>query len=328
MVDLNFRMDSSALYSDIIMPSAFWYEKNDLNTTDLHSYVHPLGQAVPPVWESKTDWEIFKLLARKVSEMAPEVFPQPVRDIVAYPLMHDTPDESAIRCARLVPAGECEAIPGKTMPHFSIVERDYANLYHRFISWAQRAPAVWRQRQRRADPHRTLLRRFAGAAHRWASARRAPYACCVEWGGKKYPSLEDTLDTANVLLYLAPETNGEVSYQAFKHEEERVGLPLADLAEGVRGINMTFHDLTRQVRRTLISPCWTGMVNDGRAYAAWCMNVERLVPWRTLTGRQHFYVDHPYYLDFGEHLPTFKPKLNPRAMVMWSTARWTTRAWC
>ena len=51
-----------------------------------------------------------------------------------------------------------------------------------------------------------------------------------------------------------------------------------DLAEGVRGVNMTFHDLTRQVRRTLISPCWTGMVNDGRAYAAWCINVERLIP--------------------------------------------------
>ncbi|MDP2936176.1 MAG: molybdopterin dinucleotide binding domain-containing protein, partial [Dehalococcoidia bacterium] len=134
---------------------------------------------------------------------------------------------------------------------------------------------------------------------------------CVEWNGQKYPSLEDALDASNLLLSLAPETNGEVSYVAFKHEEERVGLPLADLAEKVRGVRMTYGDLTRQVRRTLISPCWSGIVNDGRAYAAWCLNVERLVPWRTLTGRQHLYLDHPYYLDFGEHLPTFKPKLNP-----------------
>ena len=52
--------------------------------------------------------------------------------------------------------------------------------------------------------------------------------------------------------------------------------------------------------------------NDGRAYSAWCMNVERLVPWRTLTGRQTLYVDHPWYLDFGEHIPTYKPKLDPR----------------
>ena len=65
VVDLNFRMDTSSLYSDIVLPAAFWYEKNDLNTTDLHSFMHVLGAAVPPVWESKTDWEIFKLLAQE-----------------------------------------------------------------------------------------------------------------------------------------------------------------------------------------------------------------------------------------------------------------------
>ena len=43
VVDLNFRMDTSALYSDIVLPAAFWYEKNDLNTTDLHSFLHVLG---------------------------------------------------------------------------------------------------------------------------------------------------------------------------------------------------------------------------------------------------------------------------------------------
>ena len=311
VVDLNFRMDSSALYSDIVMPSAFWYEKNDLNTTDLHSYVHPLGQAVPPVWESKTDWEIFKLLALKVSEMAPDVFPELVRDIVAFPLMHDTPDELGQTDVKDWRAGECEAIPGKTMPHFRVVERDYANLYNRFISLGPNIRADGINGNGVQIPiekfYDDLVEQPVGGTPDSHRTR------CVEWGGKKYPSLEDALDTANVLLYLAPETNGEVSYEAFKHEEERVGLPLADLAEKVRGVNMTFHDLTRQVRRTLISPCWTGMVNDGRAYAAWCINVERLVPWRTLTGRQHFYVDHPWYLDFGEHLPTFKPKLNPRA---------------
>ena len=48
VVDLNFRMDSSALYSDIVLPAASWYEKADLNSTDLHSFIHPLGQAVAP----------------------------------------------------------------------------------------------------------------------------------------------------------------------------------------------------------------------------------------------------------------------------------------
>ena len=135
---------------------------------------------------------------------------------------------------------------------------------------------------------------------------------CVEWGGKRYPSLEDVLDACNTLLLTAPETNGEACWQAFHHEEQHVGLPLADLADKVRGVTMNFGDITRQPKRLLISPCWSGMVNDGRAYSAWCMNVERLIPWRTLTGRQTLYVDHPWYLDFGEHIPTYKPKLEPR----------------
>ena len=47
VVDLNFRMDTSALYSDIVLPAATWYEKADLNSTDMHSFIHPLSAAVP-----------------------------------------------------------------------------------------------------------------------------------------------------------------------------------------------------------------------------------------------------------------------------------------
>ncbi len=309
VVDINFRMDSSALYSDIVLPTAFWYEKNDLNTTDLHSFVHPLGEAVPPAWESKSDWEIFKAITKKVSELAPSVFAEPVKDLVAVPLAHDTPDELAQPAVRDWAEGECDPIPGRTMPHLRVVERDYVNLYNRFISFGPLA----RQdgvsgngvQVPIAEPYDRLLENPVGGSPDPRHMR------CVAWNGRKYPSLEDALDAANLVLALAPETNGEISYNAFKHEEERVGLPLADLAEKIRGVTMNFGDLMRQPRRTLISPCWTGMVNDGRAYAAWCINVERLVPWRTLTGRQTLYIDHPWYLDFGEHLPTYKPKLDP-----------------
>ena len=55
-----------------------------------------------------------------------------------------------------------------------------------------------------------------------------------------------------------------------------------------------------QPRRLLDSPCWTGITGGGRTYSAYCLNVERLVPWRTLTGRQHFYLDHPGFIAFGE----------------------------
>ncbi|MGH9467721.1 MAG: molybdopterin dinucleotide binding domain-containing protein, partial [Terriglobales bacterium] len=34
------------------------------------------------------------------------------------------------------------------------------------------------------------------------------------------------------------------------------------------------------------------------------------IPWRTLTGRQHFYLDHEAYRAFDETLPTFKPPIS------------------
>ena len=97
IVDLNFRMDTSALYSDIVLPAATWYEKADLNSTDLHSFIHPLSAAVPPSWESKSDWDIFKAVAKKFSELAEKHLPDAVPDVISRALSHDTPDECAQR---------------------------------------------------------------------------------------------------------------------------------------------------------------------------------------------------------------------------------------
>src|SRR3970040_1313992 len=108
VVDLNFRMDTSALYSDIVLPAATWYEKADLNSTDLHSFIHPLSAAVAPCWESKSDWQIFQDLAKKFSELAAKHFPEPVKDLVAAPLAHDTPAEIAQTEGGELPRGALE----------------------------------------------------------------------------------------------------------------------------------------------------------------------------------------------------------------------------
>ena len=296
VVDINFRMDTSALYSDIILPTATWYEKNDLNATDLHSYIHPLQEVVPPCWESKSDWDIFKEIAKKVSELAEKHFPDKVFDIVSPPLLHDTPDELAQRDIKDWAKGECEPIPGKTMPKLVIVERDYKNLYKRFISFGPLAKKLgigahgisWKI----DDLYEELLQTHP----------------VEEWGGNRFPSLKRDKDAANVILYLAPETNGKVSYRAFEVEEEKVGLPLKDLVQNVKDVRYDFDDLVSSPKRVLTSPCWSGITNNGRTYSAYCINVEKLVPWRTLTGRQQFYIDHPGYIAYGENLPTYKPK--------------------
>jgi nitrate reductase / nitrite oxidoreductase, alpha subunit len=301
VVNLNFRMDTTGLYSDIVLPAATWYEKDDLNSTDMHSFIHPLQAAVSPSWESKSDWDIFKILAEKFSELAQDHLPEPVRDLVTMPLQHDTPAEMAQPTIRDWARGECEPIPGVTMPNFVVTERDYANLSKRFVSFGPAARkeglGVHGIRWQIDDLYQQLL-----------DSRPT-----VNWGGQCYPSLEIARDAADVILHLAPETNGEVSYRAYKAEEERMGLSLTDLAEPTRGTRMTFNDLVQQPRRVLNSPIWTGIITDGRPYSAYCLNVERLVPWRTLTGRQHFYLDHEGYLAYGEHLPTYKPRPDPLA---------------
>ncbi len=298
VVDLNFRMDTSALYSDVILPSASWYEKDDLNSTDLHSYIHPMGAAVPPCWESRSDWDIFHSLARKTSELARAHFPEPFREVVTTPLLHDTPDEIAQPTVRDWSRDECEPVPGKTMPHIHVVERDYVSLFHHFNALG---PGI---KKYGVEDHGVEIRvddlydKFA---------RTVP---AYEWNGSKYPSLENVRNAANAVLFFAPETNGEMAYRGFKEKERQVGLPLADLAEGEREIRYSFEDMVQQPRRILTSPCWSGIVNKGRAYTGYAMNVERRVPWRTLTGRQHLYLDHEAYRAFGEALPTFKPRIS------------------
>jgi nitrate reductase alpha subunit len=300
IVDLNFRMDTSALYSDIVLPAATWYEKADLNSTDMHSFIHPLSEAVPPCWESKSDWDIFRSLARKVSELSEKHLPAPVKDLVAAPLSHDCPDEIAQSSIKDWTLGECEAIPGKTMPHLNVVERDYVNLYNRFISLGPLA--------RNGMGAHGIKYAVDDFYDEMVNSRSHPI---TEWNGQKYPSLKRAEEAADIVLQFAPETNGELAYRAYKHVEKRVGLPLADLAAESRDVRLTYKDLQSQPRRLLNSPVWSGLMDDGRAYAPFTYNYERLVPWRTLTGRQHFYQDHEGYIAYGENLPTYKPSPLP-----------------
>jgi complex iron-sulfur molybdoenzyme family reductase subunit alpha len=70
IVDINYRMDTTALYSDIVLPASSYYEKTDLNSTDCHSFIHPFGKVLDPLFESRTDWDIFGALANKIAELA------------------------------------------------------------------------------------------------------------------------------------------------------------------------------------------------------------------------------------------------------------------
>jgi nitrate reductase alpha subunit len=303
IVDLNFRMDTSALYSDIVLPAATWYEKADLNTTDLHTFVHPLSAAVSPCWESKTDWQIFRAIAARFSELAAQHFPDPVRDLVASPLAHDTPAEIARTDLKDWAKGETEAIPGKTMPALRVVSRDYRAVYRNFVAFGPLARAnglgAHGTQYDIADLHDEALNDLP----------------TVEWDQQRFLSLADEEHVCNVILRFATVTNGELAYRSYTKMEQKVGLPLTHLAEKTRSQRLTYADLQARPHRVGNSPMWSGIIEDGRTYSPYTYNIECEVPWRTLTGRQHFYLDHPGYLQFGEHVPTWKPKPSAAALA-------------
>lgn len=301
VVDLNFRMDSSALYSDIVLPAASWYEKADLNSTDMHSFIHPLSAAIAPVWESKTDWDIFKEIARVTSEVARVHLAGPRKDIVTMPLAHDSADEITQPAVRDWRKGECEAIPGKTMHKLEVVERDYTQLYNKFITLGDRI------RTTGLGAHGNHYE-CADVYDEMVASEHFPVE---KQNGNTYPSLKEDVWAANIVLKLSTLTNGMLNVRAYEDAEKRTGLVLADLGTGNKDVRITYADLQAQPRRYNTSAVWSGLMNDGRAYAGFTYNVERLVPWRTLTGRQHFYLDHEVYIAFGESLPTYKPSPKP-----------------
>lgn len=298
VVDLNFRMDTSALYSDIVLPAATWYEKNDINTTDLHTFINPLQAAVTPAWESKPDWDIFRAIAERVSQLAKAHLPGLLPDLIMAPMQHDTPDELSQPQVQDWKDGEVEAIPGKTMPAFRLVVRDYSRLFEKYTSLGPRTEEQGVSAHGLNIPVADLYRELA---------RSQP----AQGDGQTRPSLLEAHNVCEAILALDPTSNGEVAARAFEVEEHKTGQRLVDLAEGTRSVRYSYRDIIVQPRRELTSPTWSGIINHGRAYCPYTMNVERLVPWRTLTGRQHFYLDHELYLAWGEHMPTYKPRPTP-----------------
>ncbi len=71
VVDVTFRMSETSRHCDIILPAAGWYEKYGFKYIPANiPYVHLSDRAIKPIGESKAEWEIFSLLAKRVSDVA------------------------------------------------------------------------------------------------------------------------------------------------------------------------------------------------------------------------------------------------------------------
>ncbi len=124
------------------------------------------------------------------------------------------------------------------------------------------------------------------------------------------PQLRTGIQVAETIMALSGTTNGHLATQAFATLEQRTGTALRDLAAEHEGKLIRFADTQAAPVPVITSPEWSGSETGGRRYSPFTINTERAKPWHTLTGRQHFYLDHDWIADLGECLPTYRPPLN------------------
>ncbi|WP_395694231.1 nitrate reductase subunit alpha [Piscinibacter sp.] len=300
LVTLDFRMSTTCLYSDIVLPTATWYEKNDLNTSDMHPFIHPLSAAVDPAWQSRSDWEIYKGFAKKFSEVCVGHLGVE-KELVLTPLMHDSPGELAQPFdVQEWKKGECDLIPGKTAPQMAVVERDYPNVYKRFTALGPLMGKVGNGGKGIAWNTQDEVRQLA----------ELNGVVREEGVTKGMAKIESDIDACEVVLQLAPETNGHVAVKAWEALSKATGREHAHLALHREDEKIRYRDIQAQPRKIISSPTWSGLESEKVSYNAGYTNVHELIPWRTLTGRQQFYQDHPWMIAFGEGFSTYRPPVD------------------
>lgn len=306
LIDLDFRMVATAMHSDIVLPAATWYEKEDLSSTDMHPFIHPFNPAVSPLWESKTDWQIFRDLAKSFSELAKVHLPDTEYDLHAAPLSHDSKDELAQPFGKIKDwkKKEIEPIPGKTLPNLKLIKRDYGDVYDKFIALGPNLSTG----------------KVGGEGYsfsvseQYEELKRMHQTYTTDGINNGCPILFDEKQVADSILTLSSTSNGKVAAKAWKDAESKTGVPLSDVSAGQEQMKMTFADITAQPKEAIPSPIFSSVKKDGERYSPFTLNIERLVPFRTLTGRQQFYIDHEVFDEYGENLAVYKPTLPPHVM--------------
>ncbi|MEV0522104.1 nitrate reductase subunit alpha [Streptomyces sp. NPDC050439] len=301
LLSLDFRMTSTTLLSDVVLPAATWYEKHDLSSTDMHPFLHAFTPAIDPPWQARSDYDIFLALARRFSDLAGEHLGVR-RDLVATALQHDTPGGEMAQPGGVAldwSKGECEPIPGRTMYNLGVVERDYGAIGEKFAALGPLVDTLGVTTKAvtfEVGEEVAYLREKNGAVRGGVADGR--------------PRLDTAQRACEAILRLSGTSNGRLATQGFHTLEASTGQEMAHLAAEHEGKRVTFADTQAAPVPVITSPEWSGSESGGRRYTAFTVNTEHLKPWHTLTGRQHFFIDHDWMHEVGEALPVYKPPLN------------------
>jgi nitrate reductase alpha subunit len=200
--------------------------------------------------------------------------------------------------------GECDLIPGITAPSIAVVERDFPNTYKRFTALGPLMEKVGN----------------GGKGIGWdtkdeVQALRELNGVVQDNGvSKGMAKIVSDIDATEVVLMLAPETNGHVAVKAWEALGQQTGLDHTHLALHREDEKIRYRDIQAQPRKIISSPTWSGLESEKVSYNAGYTNVHELIPWRTLTGRQQFYQDHDWMRAFGEGFMSYRPPVDLKAV--------------
>ena len=221
------------------------------------------------------------------------------------PIMHDTAAEMAQPFdVQDWKRGEIDLIPGKTAPQITIVERDYPNTFKRFTSLGP------------------LMNKLGNGGKGIGWNTEDEVHALGELNGKVreegvsqgFPKIESDIDATEVVLMLAPETNGHVAVKAWDALSKQTGRDHTHLALHREDEKIRYRDIQAQPRKIISSPTWSGLESEKVSYNAGYTNVHELIPWRTLTGRQQFYMDHAWMRAFGEGFVSYRPPVDLKTL--------------
>ena len=224
--------------------------------------------------------------------------------VLLVPLQHDSPGELSQPFEVLDwRKGECDLIPGKTAPSIALVERDYPATWERFTSLGP------------------LLDKLGngGKGISWNTQSEVDFLGKLNYvkpdgPAKGRPRIDSAIDASEGILSLDPETNGQVAVKAWQALGEFTGRDHTHLALNKEDEKIRFRDIQAQPRKIISSPTWSGLESEHVSYNAGYTNVHELIPWRTLSGRQQLYQDHPWMRAFGESLVAYRPPIDTRSV--------------
>lgn len=99
----------------------------------------------------------------------------------------------------------------------------------------------------------------------------------AEGPAKGQPMLNTAIDAAEMILTLAPETNGQVAVKAWAALSEFTGRDHTHLALNKEDEKIRFRDIQAQPRKIISSPTWSGLEDEHVSYNAGYTNVHELI---------------------------------------------------